>query len=171
MKAAERIFDWLVNALAVVASLLLIAIMLATVFKVFLRGVAGHGIIGIDQLSGTAMVYLTFLGGVWVLRSNGHVAIDLLISGGRPSLSRRLVLVNSLIGAAVCFVVAYFGAIAIQHSLARGIMVATELEIPRAIGLIPIPVGALLMGIEFLRRGRSAYHGDFEPSDELRIEA
>jgi TRAP-type C4-dicarboxylate transport system permease small subunit len=171
MKLAGAAFDWIVNALAVVASLLLIAMMLATVFKVGLRGVAGQGIIGIDQLSGTAMVYMTFLGGAWVLRNNGHVTLDLVLSSARAEVKRKLIILNSLIGAAVCFTLSYYGFATVQVSIARGVVVATELEIPRAIGLIPIPLGALILGIEFLRRALTAYHGEPEPSDDLSVEA
>jgi TRAP-type C4-dicarboxylate transport system permease small subunit len=171
VRALERAYDRIVDLLAVAASLLLIAMMLATVFKVGLRGVFGLGIIGIDQLSGTAMVYMTFLGAIWVLRSNGHVAVDILISNAGGRLTRPLVILNSLIGAAICFFVAYYGNVAVQLSIDRGIRVAAELELPRWIGLIPIPIGFFLLGVEFLRRARAAYRGDLEPAEKPVIKA
>ncbi|MCT9000500.1 TRAP transporter small permease [Chelativorans intermedius] len=171
MQLLEKFFTWIVNFFAVLAGLLLVAIMLATVFKVGLRGVAGRGIIGIDQLSGTAMVYMTFLGGVWVLRHNAHVTVDLVLSGARTAVRRNLIVLNSVVGAIICFVVSYYGFVAVQTSLARGIMVVQELEIPRAIGLFPIPVGALLLGIEFVRRALAAHRGAFDDEQEPKLEA
>jgi len=156
--------------MGVAAGLLLLSIMLATVFKVGLRGIAGQGIIGIDQLSGTAMVYMTFLGGVWVLRRNEHVALDLVLSSASVPLKRTLIVIHSLIGAAICFVVSYYGFHAVQLSIARGVVVATELEIPRAIGLLPIPFGTLLLGIEFLRRAVVAARGGLD-SEGMKVEA
>jgi TRAP-type C4-dicarboxylate transport system permease small subunit len=170
MRSAERFFTALVNAMGVAAGLLLLSIMLATVFKVGLRGIAGQGIIGIDQLSGTAMVYMTFLGGVWVLRRNEHVTLDLVLSSATVPLKRALIVINSLIGAAICFVVSYYGFHAVQLSIARGVVVATELEIPRAIGLLPIPVGTFLLGIEFLRRAVVAARGDLD-TEGMKVEA
>ncbi len=159
MRLLEELFTRIVNLFAVIAGLLLIAVMVATVVKVGMRAGLGVGIIGIDQLSGTAMVYMTFLGAVWVLRQDGHVTVDLVLITARPAFRRKLVLINSLIGAAVCFTVAYFGALTVQTSIERGIMVVQAIEIPRAIGLIPIPVGAFVLGIEFLRRALAAARG------------
>lgn len=171
MRLAEKFLDWTIDILAVLSGLLLTAIMLATVFKVGLRGIAGEGIIGIDQLSGTALVYMTFLGGAWVLRKNGHVVVDLVLIGVRTPVKRGLLILNSLVGAAVCLAVSYFGFVAVELSISRGVMVATELEIPRAIGLIPIPLGTFLLGIEFLRRAVVAYRGELDSSEEFGIEA
>lgn len=170
MRLAERLFTALVKIMAVLAGLLLLAIMLATVFKVGLRGIAGEGIIGIDQLSGTAMVYMTFLGGAWVLRNNGHVTLDLVLTGASVPLRRTLIVINSLIGAATCFAVSYYGFHTLQLSIARGVMVASELEIPRAVGILPIPLGAFLLGIEFLRRALVARRGGFD-AVEAPVEA
>lgn len=167
----DRAFDWVLNALAVTAGVLLIAVMLATVFKVGLRGVAGRGIIGIDQLSGTAMVYMTFLGAAWVLRHNGHVTLDLVLSSASADVKRRLVVISSLVGAATCFTLTYYGFSAVQVSISRGIVVALELEIPRAIGLVPIPVGAFILAIEFLRRALAAYRGEYDAPRDVRFEA
>ncbi|MDZ5695683.1 MULTISPECIES: TRAP transporter small permease [Phyllobacteriaceae] len=171
MQLLEKIFTWIVNFFAVLAGLLLVAIMLATVFKVGLRGIAGQGIIGIDQLSGTAMVYMTFLGSVWVLRNDSHVTVDLVLSTTRAAVRRNLIVLNSVIGAIICFIVSYYGFVAVQTSLARGIMVVQELEIPRAIGLFPIPVGALLLGIEFVRRAIAAHRGAFDVQETIKMEA
>lgn len=171
MHRVEQLFTWIVNLFAVVAAILLMAIMFATVFKVGLRGVFGIGIIGTDQLSGTAMVYMTFLGAVWVLRHNRHVTVDLLLIGASVPLRRILIVVNSLIGAAVCFAVSYYGFHAVSLSIQRGIMVAAELELPRWIGLLPIPVGTFLLGVEFLRRALVARRGGFDGDASARVEA
>ncbi|PVH28844.1 TRAP transporter small permease [Pararhodobacter oceanensis] len=171
MKFLEKLFTGIVNFFAVVAGLLLVAIMMATVFKVGLRAIAGRGIIGIDQLSGMAMIYMTFLGAVWVLRHNGHVTVDLLLGAVRNPTKRGLIVLNSLVGAGVCFALCYYGFSALHTTYMRGTMVVQELEIPRAIGLIPIPIGAGLLGIEFLRRAVVAARGGFDGDQELRAEA
>jgi len=171
MQFIEKLFSWIVNFFAGIAGILLVAIMLATVFKVGLRGMAGIGVIGIDQLSGMAMVYMTFLGAVWVLRNNGHVTVDLLISAVSAPTRRRLVILNSIIGAGVCFTLSFYGFSAVYTTMMRGTMVVQELEMPRAVGLVPIPVGSLLLGVEFLRRVLVAHRGGFDAELELRPEA
>lgn len=171
MKITERIFDRVLDIAGLLASLILVAMMLATVVKVFMRAVYNHGILGIDQVSGIMMVYMTFLGAAWVLRRDGHVTVDIL-TGALPAGPRMAVnVIGSLIGAAACLVIAYFSSQAVATSLARGVMVAAELEIPRAINLAVIPLGAFLLGIEFIRRAMRFARGEMVASDQPRMEA
>ncbi|RUM96195.1 TRAP transporter small permease [Pseudaminobacter arsenicus] len=171
MSKLERSFDFILNLFAGIAAVLLVVMMLATVLKVVLRALFNHGILGIDQISGTMMVYITFLGAAWVLRRDGHVSVDILTANLRPQAQRMVMFVSSLIGAAVCFVLTWFGTTAVLLSLQRGIVVAAELEIPRAVNLWVIPLGCLLLGFEFLRRAVRFRRGDAVISDTPRLEA
>ena len=54
--------------------------MLLTNIKVVFRYGLGEGLIGIDQISATLLLYITFLGAAWVLRSEEHVTVDLLVN-------------------------------------------------------------------------------------------
>ena len=171
MKAAVRVFDFVLDAFAVIAGLLLVLMMLATVLKVALRVVANHGILGIDQISGTMMVYITFLGAAWVLRNDGHVTVDILIDM-LPERVRRIVQVlGSLVGAAACLTIAWFATQAVIVSVQRGILIAAEIEIPRAWNLVVIPLGCFLLGIEFVRRAIRFYRGEISTHRLPRMEA
>jgi len=167
MRFLGRVFDRIVDVMAVLASIILVLMMLATVLKITLRAGFNHGMLGVDQLSGVMMVYMTFLGAAWVLRNEGHVMVDLVTSTVGPRTRRMLNIIASLIGALVCFVMTYYAINAIGLSLKRGVVVAAELEIPRAINLAPIPLGCLLLGIEFLRRARRFQAGADLPHPEL----
>jgi TRAP-type C4-dicarboxylate transport system permease small subunit len=149
---ALHVFDFIIDAGAVLAALLLIAVMLATTVKVFFRYALHQSLIGVDQISGTLLLYIAFLGAAWVLRRDEHVIIDLLLGHVRRRTRWLLLLVSALIGAAVCLVVAAFGVVEVINSIARGIRIPAEIEMPRAVNLIVIPVGFLLMGLQFLRR-------------------
>ncbi|MTW18627.1 TRAP transporter small permease subunit [Rhodoplanes serenus] len=166
-----RAFDMLLNAFALVSGALLVAMMLATVLRVALRTVFNYGILGVDQVSGIFMVYCAFLGAAWVLRRDGHVTVDILVATLPPRARRFFEILASVIGAAACLTIAYFSVVAVQLSLQRGIVVAAELEIPRAVNLIAIPVGCFLLGIEFIRRGLRLYRGELGPRDVPRMEA
>lgn len=154
MKSFGWLFDRVIDATAGLASAILMAMMLITVGKIFLRAVFNIGVLGIDQISGIMMVYMTFIGAAWVLRSDGHVMVDLLTTSVSSSTRRSLNIIASLVAAVVCFAMTYFACNAIGLSLRRGVMVAAEFEIPRAINLLAIPIGCALLGIEFLRRAR-----------------
>jgi C4-dicarboxylate transporter, DctQ subunit len=171
MNRFNRALDRLLNIFAAAASVLLIAMMLATVVKVGLRSAANHGILGIDQISGTMMVYITFLGAAWVLRRDGHVTVEIFVSSLRPDASRLVQMSASIIAAAACLAIAWFSTQTVLLSLERGVVVAAELEIPRAVNLAVIPLGFLLLGIEFVRRLVRLYRGESASVDRSRIEA
>lgn len=171
MKFLERSFDRLLDLAAAIAGVILVVMMLATVTKVAMRALFNHGILGIDQISGTMMVYLTFLGAAWVLRRDGHVSVDIITSNLSPAAYRRVMSASSLLGAAVCFCITWFGTKTVLLSLSRGVMVAAELEIPRAVNLWVIPFGCLLLGLEFLRRSIRFARGEITSPDAPRMEA
>lgn len=149
---AMRLFDLIVDAGGVLAAVLLIAVMLATTIKVVFRYGLREGLIGVDQISGTMLLYITFLGAAWVLRRDEHVTLDLVVNVLRPSIRRRLLVFSSILGALLCLAVAVFGTVEVISSLQRGIRIPAELEIPRAINLVVIPIGFLFLALQFVRR-------------------
>ena len=149
---AWSVFDKIVNAGAVIAAMLLVAIMLMTTVKIIFRYGLGEGLVGIDQISGTLLLYVAFLGAPWVLRLEEHVTIDLLVSALRPGFQNRLHVFSSLLGAVVCLCLAVVGTLAVIVSLQKGIRIPAEIEYPRAINLVVIPLGSLCLGVQFIRR-------------------
>ncbi|WP_343314424.1 TRAP transporter small permease [Brucella sp. BE17] len=152
MKQIEKIYDFILNFFAFLACLTLIAMMLATVIKVGMRVFFNYGIHGIDQISGIMMVYITFLGAAWVLRKDGHVTVDIVTTIVSGPVRRYMLIIASILSAIVCLIMAYYGYHSVVRSVQRGIMVAAELEIPRAINLAVIPVGCFLLFVEFALR-------------------
>ncbi len=149
---AERVFDLIVDGGAVLAAVLMVAVMLTTTIKVVFRYGLREGLIGIDQISGTMLLYITFLGAAWVLRREEHVTLDLLVGRIGPEVRRQLLIWGSVAGALVCLAISGFGAFETVTSWQRGIRIPAELEMPRAINLVAIPVGCLFLGLQFARR-------------------
>lgn len=139
----------------------MIAIMLSVCLKVFLRYFLGFGWIGVDQMSGIMLLYITFLGAAWVLSREEHVTVDVVLSYLPHPVQRVLIIVNSVICAAVCLLVAVYAGLEVYDSLRRGVLVAAELVVPRAVYLAVIPVGFLFLWIQFIRRAWRAYHDRF----------
>ena len=153
------IFDAVLNVGGAVAGGLLVAVMLIVCTKVVFRYFLHEGLLGIDQISGTLMVYITFFGAAWVLRREEHVAIDFLVMRFSPDLRRWLNVLVSAICAVICLVLTVFGTIAVISSWQKGILIPAEIEMPRAINLAVIPLGALLLLIQFIRRGLFFFRG------------
>ena len=147
-----RVFDLIVDGGAILAAILMVAVMLTTTIKVVFRYGLREGLIGIDQISGTMLLYITFLGAAWVLRREEHVTLDLLVGRIGPEIRRQLLIWGSLAGAVVCLAISGFGTFETISSWQRGIRIPAELEIPRAINLVVIPIGCLFLGLQFARR-------------------
>ena len=153
------IFDTILNIGGALAGGLLVAVMLMVCIKVFFRYVLGEGLIGIDQITGTLLIYITFFGAAWVLRREEHVTIDFLVARLDPVLRRRLNVLTSVICAAICLILTVYGTVEVISSWQRGILIPAEIEMPRAINLAVIPLGALMLFIQFIRRALFFYRG------------
>jgi TRAP-type C4-dicarboxylate transport system permease small subunit len=160
-KKIIRVFDSILDAGAALSGALLVAVMLLTSVKVFFRYGLREGLMGVDQISGTLLLYIAFLGAAWVLRREEHVTIDLLVTRLAPRNRRWLTCANSVLGALICLVVAFYGTVEAVTSWQRGILIPAEIEIPRVINLGVIPLGAFLLSLQFLRRaGQALDHGN-----------
>jgi TRAP-type C4-dicarboxylate transport system permease small subunit len=158
-KKNVRLFDSFLNIGGAMASGLMVAVMLLTSVKVFFRYVLREGLLGVDQISGTLLLYITFFGAAWVLRKEEHVTIDLLVTRLSPKVRRWLNVINSIIGAAICLVLTLYGTLEVINSWQRGILIPAEIEIPRVVNLAVIPLGCFFLLFQFIRRARLYLRG------------
>ena len=153
LRSLGRALDLVMRAGAALAGALIVFIMALVCLKVLLRYGFNVGIVGVDQISGSLLLYITFLGAAWVARQDGHVRVDILTSGLGQRTRALVDTITSFLVAAACAVVFFYSTDEVIFSLRRNINVAAELEIPRAINLAVIPLGTLLLAIEFARQG------------------
>lgn len=158
-----RAFDCIIDIGGVIAAVLLIAVMLATTVKVIFRYGLREGLIGVDQIGGTMLLYISMLCAAWVLRRNEHVTIDLLLSHVGPRARWLLTVVSAFAGVAVCLVVTVFGTLEVIDSIRTGVRIPAEIEMPRAVNLIVIPIGFLLLALQFLRQAVDLLKGAEAP--------
>lgn len=151
----SKIFDAILNALASFSGILVILIMLCVTVDVIFRYFLGCPQFWVGELSEYALLYITFTGTAWVLRTNDHVKIDIL----RPMLSEKmrhvLDLLVCMICIVVCVVLAYYGVKVTLDHFTRGIYNPSLMSFPKAPLLGIIPFGALLLLIVFIRNAFS----------------
>ncbi|MBI3077582.1 MAG: TRAP transporter small permease [Deltaproteobacteria bacterium] len=155
----SRLFDALLNIGSALSGGLLIAVMLVTSIKVIFRYLLHQGLVGVDQISGTMLLYIAFLGAAWVLRRDEHVTIDLLLIRLSPKVRRWLNVSNSIIGASISLVLTVYGTLEVINSWQRGILIPAEIEIPRVVNLGVIPLGSFFLWLQFVRRTRLHLRG------------
>jgi TRAP-type C4-dicarboxylate transport system permease small subunit len=98
------------------------------------------------------MCYLVFLSFPWVLKLEGHVAIDIFImflSSKRQAILNK---VNSFACMVACVILFIFGSATIWEIFLRREYVTGEWAVPRYVLLLPFVLSNGLLAFQFLRR-------------------
>jgi len=147
----KSIFDKTLDAGAVGASFLLIFIMLAISMEVVLRRM-GHPSVWEVEVTEYSLLYITFLGAAWLLRKEGHVRMDILVSALNRRLQALLGVIVSVMGAALSLYLVAFGTAVTWDYFRRGIVQCTPLLTPSFLITLIIPLGSVPLVLQFLRR-------------------
>jgi len=99
-----------------------------------------------------SLAILTFLGAAWVLKQEGHVSIDFVLS--RLTLAQRAAVstVTSFASVVVCGSVVWLSTLMTISYWERGVRFVTEVEPIQGPFLTVIPFGFLILFIQFSRR-------------------
>jgi C4-dicarboxylate transporter, DctQ subunit len=113
----------------------------------------GRSLTWVTEIVEYSMLWLTFLGSAWVLRNNAHIRMDMVTDRISPRSRHLLGAITSYFGAVLCLLLAFFGARATVHAVRTGYTLMTYLEIPSAYINFIIPLGFLMICLEFVVRG------------------
>ncbi len=155
MKILDRLEEWLITVLMAVATLI---IFVAVVHR-YAAGVAIPGVqdalLKIDlswaqELCIYLFVWMAKFGAAYGVRTGIHVGVDVLVNRLRPSDRRFYVLFGLLAGAVFTGIVGTLGA-TFTWDVAHTSSVSPDLEIPKWIVYLCIPLGSYLMCFRFLQ--------------------
>ncbi len=160
MKAgkAEYLFDRIVDYLAGAGAILVGATMLMVSIEVVMRFLH-HPQIWVIEICEYSLVWVTFLGATWILRSERHVQVDILLGFLSPRARALLGIVSSLIGVCVSLVLCVMGAKVVLGMIATWeVDPRSQIGIPEGPLLAIIPACSLPLLIQFVRRGLGCFH-------------
>lgn len=100
------------------------------------------------SVSEFTMLYATMLAAPWVLRKGQHIQVNTLPAFLPPRLRAALGRALCFLGMAVCLLAAWYGALVTLG--AQGLEIRS-FEMPKWVVYAPLPVGFLLMAVEFCR--------------------
>jgi C4-dicarboxylate transporter DctQ subunit len=161
MKRAFRVFDRILEAMIFLSGLILIFVMLSVCLEVILRYFFNRPQIWVTEITECLLLYITFMGSAWLLREEGHVKVDILLNMLKPRTLIILGIISSVIGVFVSVVLTGYGFRLTWDYLQRGIYTPTAMEIPVSAIIVIIPVGSLLLLVQFLRRTGTFIAGFF----------
>ncbi|MCG6656770.1 TRAP transporter small permease [Halomonas campisalis] len=137
-------------ALAAVSAAVLLAATGAVFAEILSRLFFGQSLIWVVELSGYALLYMTFLGAPYLLEKNRHVAIDVITTSLPPRWRVALGFAMALLGAAACLYAAWYGLGVTLDQYQFGIRETTVLA-PRSYLLTWVfPLGLFLVAIQFV---------------------
>ena len=166
MNAIAALYDRLIAALAMAAAILLGGLSLWVTYEVVMRYFFSAPTNWAVDLSEYALFWAVFLASPWVLRHDEHIKIDILVVRLRPRPRRWLGIVTSLVGAAVCAVMTWQAVLAEWDLNVRNVDFAREWVVQQYVVYAIVPIGFLLLTIEFLRRAGRIRAGGGEQAGE-----
>ena len=147
----EKWFDALIDGCAVIAGLLLVAMMLLVCCSVVMRYMMHLPVGWVVEVCEFGLLFITFLGTTWLLKKDGHIKVDIVIGSLQPAVRKVIFRITSLVGAASCGFLLWYGTYETWDHFQRSTLVIQTLETPKWMLLIVIPFGSLLMIIQFMR--------------------
>ena len=140
--------------LAGVSGLCLVLIVASVCVEIVMRYFFNNPLIWVVELTEYGLLYVTFMGSAWLLRVEGHVKVDIVLSYMSRTWRNRWAALSSLVGLGVSLVLTVFGGITTWDHYHRGIFKPSVLEFPTWVPLLAIPLGSLLLSARF---GRMLY--------------
>ncbi len=147
-----RLFDRFIEALAFLAGVLTILMMVGISVDVTCGYVFHRPIMGVLELSEMMLLYITFLGAAWVLREEGHVNMDLILTIFKPRTQAWINAVTSLVCAGICLILFKYGLQVTLGMFRDGVLESGTVQINQGYLLLVIPLGSLPLFLQFLRR-------------------
>lgn len=145
-------FDYFLSGLMTLGAVILAFLMLAVCWDVIARTAAGKPLIWLLEFTEYGLLYITFLCTAWVLNNEAHVTSDLLLVSLNLKHQALLNAITSILGAAICFVLFWFGVAVSWEKLQNGAYQPTAIQPPDFPIYIIIPIGFFLLFVQFLRR-------------------
>jgi TRAP-type C4-dicarboxylate transport system permease small subunit len=155
MKLAKKfntIFDRILDFMVIVAAILAVITTLVVAAGIFSRYFLNRPLVWTSEISGYILLYICFLVAAWVLKEEGHVKMDLVLSKLNPRAQSMMNIVTSAINTIVCLILTWYGAKVTWDLFRTHYFTPTILELPKFIFTIAIFIGGFTLSIQFLRR-------------------
>ena len=152
----ERWFDRVLSGLSYVAGTILVVMGASVLIEIIMRYLFNRPTRWVVEFSEYMLLYMAFLAGAWVLRSDGHVKVDMLVEVLPPRVQAVLYRTTAWVGALVCGLFFWFSASFTWETFGTGEVLFRAVHVPKWTVLVVIPVGLLLLTLQFIRRACSA---------------
>lgn len=150
MRVVFWLNGWLVRALSVLAVLVIVAMMIGISAEVALRVFSSRSIPGSIELTEYGLFISTFFVAPYLLRTNEHIRVDIVMSRVDPVTARRVEYGVLLTIIAISLVTAYVGSTVMLGSARDGTMIFKDLIFPQWWLDWVVPLTSAVMALQAL---------------------
>ena len=163
-----KVLKWICDFMAVVGALLLLFITFSIAYSIITRKLNLPTPIWVVQFNEYALLWVTFLATAWILSKDKHVSVQILVLFLGKRGRRTLAFIQSLVGIGLCGVLCWYGMYTTWDHYARGVIDVGSVDIPKAYVLAVIPLGFLLLVLQFIAKAAAIWLGKEEGEEEGR---
>ena len=165
----ERLSGWygrLLDGLMLVACLLLLGMAVMIGADVVSRNIGAGGVAVSNELSEDILYLMTLLAAPWLLRQGQHIRVDIILRVLPTRVAWMLEWLGDIIGLFCCCYFVWYGTLVTVASYSAGSIIIKTLITPEWWTLAPLPVGFVLLGIEFIFRMHRLFVAEIGLRDE-----
>jgi len=145
-------YERLLEALVLLACLLLLVMTVMIGADVLLRNVGAGGVAVSNEFSEDILYLMTLLAAPWLLRQGQHIRVDIILRVLPIRLAWLLEWVGDIVGLLCCLYFVWYGFLITKASFIAGSINIKTLITPEWWTLTPLPIGFAQLGIEFIFR-------------------
>jgi TRAP-type C4-dicarboxylate transport system permease small subunit len=146
-----RLFDKVSDVMAALAGVILVFITAAVCYTIFMRFLFKQTTIWIIPMTEYALLWIVFLGTTWLLREGGHITTDVIYVHLNEKTKHYLDCIMSAIGGLTCALFVYLAIVYLCDCLIHGVTDVRAVTVPKSAIFIIIPIGSVLLTIQFFR--------------------
>jgi TRAP-type C4-dicarboxylate transport system permease small subunit len=152
MLTLSRWYGHVLEAMMLLAGLLLLVMTFMIGADVVLRNIGAGGVAVSNELSEDILYLITLLTAPWLLRQGRHIRVDIVLRVLPPRVAWALEWLGDAIGIACCLYFVWYGAGVTVASYLNGSLSIKTLVTPEWWILAPLPIAFALLAVEFLFR-------------------
>jgi TRAP-type C4-dicarboxylate transport system permease small subunit len=151
MRGFWRLFDKLLDVMAGLAGAILVFITAAVCYTIGMRYLFTQTTIWIIPATEYALLWIVFLATTWLLRERGHITTDVIYTHLNEKTKHTLDCIMYVIGGLTCAMMFCFGVLYTYDCIINRVTDVRAVTVPKSAVFIIIPIGSILLTIQFFR--------------------
>jgi len=157
LKIINKIFDIILIVTGYFAGLICILIMLIFTYEVIMRYLFDKPTYWGHDIATLSLLFLTPIAAAWVLKREGHVRVEVILVKLKERNRALLNCITSLLAFIACFIFFWVGFEMFLELYKTKINLHRTLIIPKYTVIWPLPFGAFLLCLQFIRRAWESF--------------